>query len=129
MRLLVDTQMLVWIAIEPERISKKARKLLTSGEYERFFSVISIWEVAIKRSLQRDDFDVDPAVLRTSLLQLGWQEVLLESRHAIAVASLPHVHRDPFDRVLVAQAQVSGFVLLTADKTLTGYPATVIHAG
>jgi len=89
------------------------------------FSVASLWEIAIKQSQGRADFDVDAAVMRSELLSDGYSELPVLGQHATAVSSLPWVHRDPFDRLLVAQAMVEGVTLLTVDATLAGYPGRI----
>jgi PIN domain nuclease of toxin-antitoxin system len=90
-----------------------------------WFSVISIWEVAIKFGLGRGEFDVEPRRLRHGLLENGWRELAVSGEHALAIANLPPLHRDPFDRMLVAQAQVEGLTLLTSDRVVAQYPGPV----
>lgn len=92
------------------------------------FSAASVWEVAIKSALGRDDFSVDPRVLRRALLDNGYVELAISGAHAAAVLDLPPIHRDPFDRLLVAQAQVEGIALLTADATVARYPGPIRRA-
>jgi PIN domain nuclease of toxin-antitoxin system len=89
------------------------------------FSVASIWEITIKRSLGREDFRVDPRLLRRGLLDNGYEELPVLGPHAVAVDALPPLHRDPFDRLLVAQSLTEGLVLLTADPMMARYPAPV----
>ena len=122
MRFLVDTHLLLWSAEGSDNLSNAARNLLSDAANEIFFSTVSIWEAAIKFGLGRPDFPVAPDSLRSNLLRAGYQELLISSGHAIAVASLPLLHRDPFDRLLVTQARAEGLVLLTADATLARYP-------
>jgi PIN domain nuclease of toxin-antitoxin system len=92
------------------------------------FSAASLWEIAIKRQLGRDDFRVDPGVLRRGLLENGYVEVPVDGEHATAVAVLPPLHKDPFDRILLAQAVVGGMMLLTMDAQLLQYPGPVRKA-
>lgn len=125
MRLLLDTQLLLWAAGMPTRLSTQARALIVEPSNSLYFSVVSIWEVAIKRGLRRPDFQTDPARLHLDLLASGYRELLLRSEHAIAVDSLPRIHKDPFDRILVAQAESDGFVLLTADLVLARYAGAI----
>jgi len=125
MKLLLDTHLLLWAAGQPERLSKEARKLLRSPENELFFSAASLWEVVIKRGLGRDDFKADPRILRRGLLDNGYSELPISSEHAVAIESLPPIHKDPFDRILVAQAQVEGITLLTSDSRVAQYPGPV----
>ncbi len=121
MRLLLDTHLLIWAAGASKKISKAARKLIENPEHDLLFSAASIWEIAIKAALQRPDFQVDPRVFRRALLDNGYEELPISSEHAVNVDRLPATHKDPFDRMLVAQATVEGIVLLTNDETLAGY--------
>lgn len=125
MKLLLDTHLLLWAAGTPERFSSEARALLNDSEHELFFSAASLWEIAIKRGLGREDFQVDTRVLRRSLLDNGYSELPVGSEHTVALESLPHLHKDPFDRMLVAQATIEGITLLTADKQVAQYPGPI----
>lgn len=100
----------------------EARALIDSPENELFFSAASIWEVVIKGNLGRDDFRADARLLRRGLLDNGYGELPVGSEHAVAVECLPPIHRDPFDRILVAQAQVEGITLLTVGPLVARYP-------
>ena len=119
--LLVDTHLLLWWATLPEQLPAAARIPLQSAEPPPLFSVVSLWEVAIKASLGRSDFKVNPLALRMGLLQDGFRELPIQVNHVLAVQHLPWIHRDPFDRILVAQAAEERLSLLTADRTLLGY--------
>ena len=119
--LLLDTQLILWAAFAPERLSTKAAKQLCSRETPLVFSLASLWEVANKTSLGRPDFVVDCQALHQALLIQGFIELPIQAAHISRVATLPWVHRDPFDRLLVAQAMVEGLSLLTSDATLKGY--------
>jgi len=125
MRLLLDTHLLLWAAGPLARLSAQARHLIDDPENELSFSVASIWEVAIKLGRGRDDFRVDPRLLRRSLLDNDYRELDVTGEHAVAVTNLPPLHRDPFDRILVAQSIVEGIMLLTADPVVAQYPAPV----
>lgn len=125
MKLLLDTQLLLWAAGQPERLSPRARRQLNDPENELFFSAASLWEITIKTSLGRDDFRVEPRVLRRALLDNGYIELPITSAHAVNVDALPPLHKDPFDRLLVAQALVEGITLLTADAQLARYRGPV----
>jgi PIN domain nuclease of toxin-antitoxin system len=125
---LLDTQLLLWAAAEPTRLRPATRRLLRDDAHELLFSAASIWEVAIKRSLGREDFTAEPRVLRRALLDNGYAELPVTGAHAAAVLDLPAVHRDPFDRLLVAQAQVEGITLLTADPMVARYPGPIRRA-
>ena len=125
MKLLLDTHLLLWAAGEPKRLSKQARRLIDNTENELLFSAASLWEVAIKRGLGREDFKVDARLLRRGLLDNGYNELPITSEHVVATESLPPIHRDPFDRVLVAQATVEGITLLTVDSLVSRYPGPI----
>ncbi len=121
MNFLLDTHLLLWAASAPERLSTKARSLLLATDSRLIFSAASLWEIAIKRTLGRADFNIDPRRLWRMLLVNGYTELAVNSEHAIAVDDLPPLHKDPFDRILVAQARVEGLVLLTVDKAVARY--------
>ena len=125
MKLLLDTHLLLWAAGEPKKLSLKARRLVADTDNELIFSAASIWEVAIKRALGRADFQVDPRLFRRGLIDNGYVELPVFSAHAVAVEALPPIHKDPFDRLLVAQSQVEGIVLLTTDATVAQYGGSV----
>lgn len=125
MKLLLDTPVLLWAAGLPDRLSRDAQVLLADPQHDLLFSAASLWEVAIKRGLGRADFQVDPRVLRRGLLDNGYLELPIRSEHAVAVDGLPPHHKDPFDRLLVAQALVEGITLLTADPMVALYPGPI----
>lgn len=125
MKVLLDTQVLLWAAGQPERLSPAARKLLGDDRNELLFSAASLWEIAIKKTLGREDFRVEPRVLRRGLLDNGYTELAVTSQHAVSIDSLPPLHRDPFDRMLLAQATVEGITLVTGDSQLAEYPGPV----
>lgn len=120
MTYLVDTGLLLWASSGSPRLSAKAKEALASGA-DLFFSVASLWEIAIKQAKQLPEFGYDAAVLRRGFLQAGYREIDVTAEHALEVRHLPPVHGDPFDRILVAQARVEGLVLLTADRVLAAY--------
>ncbi|MGK9236976.1 type II toxin-antitoxin system VapC family toxin [Inquilinus limosus] len=122
MRLLLDTHLLLWAAEGAERVPADAFSLMADTGNELVFSIASLWEIAIKRGLNRPDFQVDVRMLRRGLIDNGYQELPVLGAHAIAVDALPPIHKDPFDRLLVAQATVEGILLLTADATVAQYP-------
>jgi PIN domain nuclease of toxin-antitoxin system len=125
MRLLLDTHLLLWTVGPDERLSSEARELIADPGNEPLFSIASLWEAAIKRSLRREDFQVDLRLLRRGLLDHGFEQLSITAEHTLAVADLPPLHRDPFDRMLVAQSIVEGVILLTADPAVARYPAPV----
>ena len=125
MKLLLDTQVLLQAAEQPERLSSATRKLLSDPRNELLFSAASLWEIAIKSTLGREDFRVEPRLLRRGLLDNGYTELPINSRHAVNIDGLPPLHKDPFDRLLLAQALSEGITLLTGDAQLAQYPGPV----
>jgi PIN domain nuclease of toxin-antitoxin system len=120
-RLLPDTHLLLWLAEDSPQMPVDAAAWLKDEGNEVFFSVASIWEVSIKSALNRPGFHADPSILRRGLLRIGFIELPIASDHVIAVAKLPLLHRDPFDRLMVAQAETEGLTLMTTDKKLAQY--------
>ncbi|MDP3429764.1 MAG: type II toxin-antitoxin system VapC family toxin, partial [Desulfomicrobium sp.] len=124
MKLLLDTHMLLWAAAGT--LPKKAESLVGDVSNTLYFSSASIWEIGIKKGLGRNDFRVDPEVLRRGLLDNQYNELCITSLHALAVNDLPMLHKDPFDRMLLAQAKSEGISLLTSDSIMHEYPAPVL---
>ncbi|KPC55319.1 type II toxin-antitoxin system VapC family toxin [Amantichitinum ursilacus] len=127
MKLLLDTHLLLWAAGPGEKLSATARTLIEDVNNELVFSAASLWEITIKRNLGRADFQVDPRVLRRGLLDNGYSELPITSEHAMMVETLPPIHKDPFDRILIAQSFVEGIILLTADALVAQYPGPIRH--
>ncbi|MCA8037782.1 type II toxin-antitoxin system VapC family toxin [Burkholderia arboris] len=127
MKLLLDTHLILWAAADATELPDRARALIEDPACTLLFSVASLWEIVIKRGLDRDDFQVDPHVLRRNLLDAGYVELPITSAHVLAVEQLPAVHRDPFDRLLIAQAISEGITLLTHDHTVARYPGPIRH--
>jgi PIN domain nuclease of toxin-antitoxin system len=125
MKLLLDTHLLLWVAGQPKSLPAAARRLIADRRHALYFSAASLWEIAIKRSLGRDDFRADPGILQRGLLENGYGELAIRGEHAVAVAVLPALHKDPFDRILLAQAVVEGMLLVTVDGQLAQYPGPV----
>lgn len=125
MKLLLDTHLLLWAAGNSPRLSTVARNLIEDPDNTLFFSAVSLWEISIKRSLGHPDFLVAPRVLRRGLLDNSYSELQINSDHAVAIESLPPIHKDPFDRMLVAQAIAEGITLLTAGVLVAQYPGPV----
>lgn len=125
MKLLLDTHLLIWAADDIKRVSPDARVLMADTENELLFSVVSIWEVAIKCGLNRPDFQVDARKLRRGLIDNGYIELPILGEHAVAIDGLPSIHKDPFDRMLIAQAMVEGVTLISNDATVARYPGVV----
>jgi PIN domain nuclease of toxin-antitoxin system len=124
--LLIDTHLLLWAAGEPRKLSRKARQLLEDPDSQLWFSAASLWEVAIKQSLGRQDFRVEPRRLRRGLIDNGWRELAISSEHSVATLDLPPLHKDPFDRMLLAQARVEGLTLVTSDEFVARYAGNIL---
>ena len=129
MQLLLDTHLLLWAVVEPERLDVALVGMLEDPLNTPVFSVVSLWEVVIKRGLDRPDFQLEPPLLRQALLEAGWRELPVEAHHVLAVGQLPALHRDPFDRLLLAQAQADGLLLITSDRQLAQYPGPLRRMG
>jgi PIN domain nuclease of toxin-antitoxin system len=125
LKLLLDTHLLLWAAGQTDRLPGAARALIEDPRNEPVFSAASLWEIAIKSQLGRDDFRVDARLLRRGLLDNGYGELAITSEHAVVIDGLPPIHKDPFDRMLVAQSMVEGITLLTTDPLVARYPAPV----
>ena len=125
MKLLLDTHLLLWAAGMPQRLPEEARALIEQQDTELIVSAASLWEIAIKNGLGRQDFMVDPHLLRRGLLENGYMELAITGAHAVAVNLLPPIHKDPFDRILVAQAQIESLTLLTTDEIVSRYPGPI----
>ena len=125
MKLLLDTHLLLLAAGLPDQLPEAARGLLDDPDNELLFSAASLWEVAIKRKLGRDDFQADPRLLRRGLLDNGYGELAITSEHAIAIDQLPPIHKDSFDRTLLGQSMVEVVTLVTADPMVARYPGPI----
>ncbi|MDK1373828.1 MULTISPECIES: type II toxin-antitoxin system VapC family toxin [unclassified Sinorhizobium] len=125
MNILLDTHILLWVAGAPDRLPREARALIENQENALFFSAASLCEIAIKCSLGRADFEANPRLLRRGLLDNGYKELPVSSAHAVEIDQLPPIHKDPFDRILVAQSIVEGVTLLTADEIVGQYPGPI----
>jgi PIN domain nuclease of toxin-antitoxin system len=124
-RLLLDTHLLLWAARPSPQLSSRARRLINDPDNELVVSTASLWEIAIKSALRRPNFRLDAPLFRRNLLNNGYDEMAVTGEHAVAVADLPPLHRDPFDRILVAQSIVEGITLLTSDPRVAQYPGPV----
>ncbi|MCE2529849.1 MAG: type II toxin-antitoxin system VapC family toxin [Acidimicrobiia bacterium] len=125
MSLLLDTHVLLWASATPDRLKPEVRRMIEDMSQQILYSAASIWEVAIKGGLGRADLQVDPRLLRRGLLEHGYDELAVTGVHAAAVDQLPPIHKDPFDRLLVAQAQIEAVTLLTADRIVARYPGPI----
>jgi len=126
MKLLLDTHIILWAAGQPDRLSDTARRMLLDSGNALFFSAASLWEIVIKRNIGRDDFKVDPSRLRKLLVINGYSELAVNTEHVLRVDTLPLIHKDPFDRILIAQARSEGMVLLTVDAAVIQYQEAVM---
>jgi PIN domain nuclease of toxin-antitoxin system len=125
LRILLDTQIVLWLAAEPEKLPRGGAELLANPDAEIAFSVVNLWEIAVKRSLRRPTFQINPRRLRERMIATDFMELAVTGDHALEVEHLPPIHRDPFDRILVAQALHEGLTLLTTDRLLDGYPGDI----
>ena len=127
MRILLDTQCWLWMSLSPERLSVRARRLVEDQENVLYLSAASAWEIAIKHALGKLRLPEPPETfVPARIAALAVQPLPIEHEHALRVARLPPHHRDPFDRVLVAQAQIEDVPILTADAALAAYDVTTI---
>jgi len=124
-KLLLDTHILLWTSEGSSRLTPAARKLISNETNELYFSVASIWEIAIKHGKGYPGFHADPTLVRIASIENGYREMDITGPHATMVINLPPMHKDPFDRLLIAQAMVEGITLLTADATIAQYPGPI----
>jgi len=122
-KLLLDTNALLWAALD--LLDDETSRLVRGPSSDVFFSTASIWEIVIKNSRNRPDFRVNAADFRREMLNTGSHEIDIEIEHILAVGNLPSIHKDPFDRMLIAQANVEHLTLLTADTTIARYPGDI----
>lgn len=127
MRILLDTHILILAAAGS--LPSKAIRYIADNANTLLFSAASIWEVVIKNGLDRKDFAVNPVMLYNGLLSAGYEELTITSRATLLVSTLPKLHKDPFDRILLAQAISEGVLFLTADKIVSQYPGSIIFVG
>lgn len=125
MKLLLDSHLLVWLAAMTAKLPDQARTFIEDSENELFFSSASTWELSVKHALGRNEIPVHPRVLHRALLDNNFQELPVTSAHAFALEALPPLHKDPFDRILIAQATNEGMLLLTADETVAQYDGPI----
>ena len=126
MKLLLDTHILLWAAGEPQKLPVKIRQLIEDEENTLFFSAASIWEIVMKNGLGRSDFQIEPRMFRAALMDNGYLELPITSEHVLFVHDLPPLHKDPVDRILVAQSSIEGMAVLTVDQAVIDYGGTVI---
>ena len=125
MRLLLDTHTLLWALVAPDRLSKGATQAIAAEESEVFVSIVSPWEMAIAKALGRMD---PPDNLEAQIEERRFALLPVSLRHTRVIETLPHHHRDPFDRMLVAQAQAEGLTIVTVDRLLRKYPVSLLPA-
>ena len=125
MTFLVDTHLVLWTFFEPKKLPAQARAILESPKNKLVYSTVVLWEIGIKRGLGKKEFQVEPRVLRRTLLDDDYEELPVLGQHAVEVDILPRLHKDPFDRILIAQALVEGITLLTADPVIAQYPGPI----
>ncbi len=126
MKILLDTQMVIWAMVWPIELPLEAKRVIANEANDVFFSPVSLMEVAIKNGKNRPDFRIDAKTLHRKLLDNGFLELAISGIHCASVSDLPQIHKDPFDRILVAQAKYEGLTLLTTDETIAGYPAKIL---
>ena len=124
-RFLVDTQLLLWNVYGSRKLPARVARLFRDGRHQFFYSAASLWEIAIKAGRGREDFVADTAAIRDALDANGFHELPVAAQHAVALSTLPAIHADPFDRVLVAQSIVEPMALITTDARLAAYPGTI----
>jgi len=124
MNLLLDTHILLWAAAG--ELPHEAARYIEDVNNTLFFSPASIWEVVIKNGLGRKDFFVDPSLLYRGLVNAGYNELAITGKHTLLVSNLPLLHKDPFDRLLIAQSASEGILFLTADEMVAQYPGSII---
>jgi PIN domain nuclease of toxin-antitoxin system len=125
-KLLLDTHIILWAAGEPEKLSESARNMLNDYRNSLYFSAASLWEIVIKRGVGRADFKVDAHRLRKMLILNGYIELPITSEHVLRVETLPEIHKDPFDRILIAQARSEAMLLLTVDAFVIEYGEAIL---
>lgn len=123
---LIDTHILIWLSMRTSRLDAATRDILEDSRNEIYFSAISIFEIAIKQQLSKRDFLAEATGVRRAMLREGFIELTVDGMHAAFVATLPTIHKDPFDRLLVAQASVEGITLITADEQIALYPGPIL---
>jgi PIN domain nuclease of toxin-antitoxin system len=125
MKLLIDTHLLLWASEASSRLPRIALRLFSDPANELVFSVASIWEISIKHAKGLKSFHAHPGTVWKGLLENGYIELPVRGKHAVQVDALPSIHKDPFDRLLIAQAIVEGITLLTVDATVARYPGPI----
>ncbi|MGA2760092.1 MAG: type II toxin-antitoxin system VapC family toxin [Candidatus Cybelea sp.] len=129
MKLLLDTHVWLWMALAPQHLGDDSRSMLEDRGNALFLSIASAWEIVVKDARGKLDLPMDaPTYLRSRLARSGAELLNLSLDHLFALDSIPYHHRDPFDRVLVAQAKVEGMTLMSADPRVLAYPILTADA-
>lgn len=127
MRVLLDTHVFLWWIVDDPQITEKVRKLITDGDNELFYSAASCWEIAIKAQLGKIDLPKKPDIfISDQLATNAVQSMPILASHALHVCNLPDFHKDPFDRMIIAQAQLEGLPLITSDPLMAKYDVKII---
>ncbi|OHV83761.1 type II toxin-antitoxin system VapC family toxin [Rhizobium sp. LCM 4573] len=121
MKVLLDSHLLVWLVGASYRLPLDAREIIENPDHEIFFSSASIWELSIKYSSGKIGLELPPRMLYRVLIESDFQELAVTATHALEVELLQPIHKDPFDRILVAQSMSEGMLLLTSDETIAQY--------
>ncbi|HEY1809878.1 MAG TPA: type II toxin-antitoxin system VapC family toxin [Acidobacteriaceae bacterium] len=121
MNYLLDTHVLLWTLADPDKVPGPMRRIIEDTRNRVWFSAASIWEIAIKHSLSKGDFPLEPTTIWKAARETGFEELGVSAEHAVGVDTLPWLHRDPFDRLLVAQARAAGMKLLSLDNDVNAY--------
>ena len=124
-RFLVDTQLLLWTVYGSRKLPARVSRLFRDGRHQFYYSAASLWEIAIKAARGREDFAADTGAVRDALEENGFHELPVAGQHAVTLATLPPLHGDPFDRMLIAQANAEPMALITTDERLAAYPGTI----
>ncbi|MDH9218814.1 MULTISPECIES: type II toxin-antitoxin system VapC family toxin [Moraxella] len=119
---LLDTHIVIWLAQEPQKLDERLKALLLNKNVKVYFSTVNLWEVAIKKALGKAGFDVDVKLLYQHLIENQYLELPVLSGHCLLVQDLPLYHKDPFDRLIIAQAMSENFTLITEDTIIPQYP-------
>ena len=127
MKILLDTHLLLWAAAG--KLAPNAAAYIENMSNTLLFSSAGIWEIIIKCDPGRPDFAVDPAALYGGLLGAGYVELPVTARHSLLLRTLPMLHKDPFDRIMIAQAASEGITFITADKVVAQYPGSIVYVG
>ncbi|WJR68337.1 type II toxin-antitoxin system VapC family toxin [Neorhizobium sp. CSC1952] len=125
MRILLDSHLLVWLVGASDRLPPEAREIIENVDNDIFFSSASIWELSIKYSSGKIGLELPPRMLHRVLIESDFKELAVTASHALEVDMLQPIHKDPFDRILIAQAMWEGMLLLTSDETIAQYNAPI----